>query len=105
MNKNKLRISTTRPFFVAASQVLYQRVQWEKAHAMAPLSCVCVCLRHNFIIALSTAGVDNVICYCCVIEGAGGFLDYLLSRNQGALSSSGLLCQAGGKSCNMLCVL
>ena len=44
--------------FVAASQVLYQRVQGEKAHAMAPLSCVC--LRHNFIIALSMAGVDNV---------------------------------------------
>ena len=54
-----LRIFITRPFFVAASHVLYQRVQWEKAHAMAPLSCVC--LRHNFIIALSTAGVDNVI--------------------------------------------
>ena len=53
-----LRIFITRPFFVAASQVLYERVQMEKAHAMAPLSCVCV--RHNFIIALSRDGVDDV---------------------------------------------
>ena len=38
MNKNILQIFITRSFFVVASQFLYQRVQGEKTHPMAPLS-------------------------------------------------------------------
>jgi hypothetical protein len=38
MNKNVLQIFITRSFFVVASPFLYQRVQGEKAHPMAPLS-------------------------------------------------------------------
>ena len=39
--KNR-QILITRPFFVVASQFVYQRAQGEKAHPMAPLSGVCV---------------------------------------------------------------
>ena len=38
MNKNILQIFITRLFFVVASHFLYQRVQGEMAHPMAPLS-------------------------------------------------------------------
>ena len=38
MNKNILQIFITWSFFVVTSQFLYQRVQGEKAHPMAPLS-------------------------------------------------------------------
>ena len=38
MNKNILQIFITRSFFVVASQFLYQCVQGEKVHHLAPLS-------------------------------------------------------------------
>ena len=69
-----LRIVIIRPFFVLASQVLYQRVQGEKAHPMAPLSCVWPPLlsprNRNIICYQATASLSILPSIVIALHGA-----------------------------------
>ena len=82
MNKHKnLQIFITRPFFVVASQCLYQRVQEEKAHPMALVSDVWAPFLHsgtpnrNIIFYQATASPSilpsNVIALHCAHNHLG----------------------------------
>jgi hypothetical protein len=82
MNTNILQIFITRTFFVVASQMLYQRVQGEMAHPMAPLSCV----WEPFLAPMNR----NIIFYQAIASPG------ILPSNVIALR---------GESYNMLCVL